>query len=147
MLPRLQTWDIFGSLSGNTTLTPVKTNDSDDFSPPSPPRGDWIPWSLQLPFQLIYVFFCLIFIAVVEVLLRWSKQNGGFDFGSWIEVVPTVVSVMFALVWSIPDHHVKRLEPYYQLSKPDGAKARNSILLEYTYNFALFVPFYAIRRR
>lgn len=45
------------------------------------------------------------------------------------------------------DHDIKRLEPYYQLSKPGGALARDSLLLNYPYSLVAGVPITAFRRK
>lgn len=54
--------------------------------------------------------------------------------------------VLLGLLWAIPDHHYKRLEPYYQLSKPAGASAEDSLLQDYSYATRNTVPLRAFRR-
>ncbi|KAI9779104.1 MAG: hypothetical protein M1835_004766 [Candelina submexicana] len=51
------------------------------------------------------------------------------------------------MLWSWIDLDAKRLEPYFQLSKPEGASASDSILLHYPFDFIAFVPLKAARRR
>ncbi|KAF3927683.1 hypothetical protein ABW21_db0203401 [Orbilia brochopaga] len=58
----------------------------------------------------------------------------------------TVASVIFGILLSLVDLDAKRLEPWFQLSKPDGATAKNSILLCYPFDFLAFVPFKAAKR-
>ena len=41
--------------------------------------------------------------------------------------LPTTVSVLYGAVWAWIDLDVKRLEPYFQLSKSGGATAEDSI--------------------
>ena len=48
--------------------------------------------------------------------------------------------------WAAVDLDVKRLEPYFQLSKPAGATASNSIFLHYPFEFIAFVPINAARK-
>ncbi|KAK6523730.1 hypothetical protein TWF281_001702 [Arthrobotrys megalospora] len=58
----------------------------------------------------------------------------------------TIASVIFAILLSLSDLDAKRLEPWFELSKPDGATAKNSILLCYPFDFLAFVPFKAAKR-
>lgn len=60
---------------------------------------------------------------------------------------PTLISVLYGLLWTWIDHDIKRLEPYYQLSKPGGALARDSLLLNYPYSLVATVPITAFRRK
>ena len=55
--------------------------------------------------------------------------------------------VLYGIGWAAVDLDVKRLEPYYQLSKPGGASASNSILLHYPFDFLALVPVTAAKRR
>jgi hypothetical protein len=61
--------------------------------------------------------------------------------------LPTIVSLILSFVWTWIDLDIKRLEPFVQLSHPDGALGRDSVLLHYPFDFVAFVPFAAIRRR
>jgi hypothetical protein len=45
------------------------------------------------------------------------------------------------------DLDAKRLEPWFQLSKPEGAVAEDSLLLHYPFEFLAFVPISALRKR
>lgn len=39
-----------------------------------------------------------------------------------------------------------RLEPFFQLSEPDGVLAKDSLLLEYPYTLVLLIPWVAFKR-
>ena len=61
--------------------------------------------------------------------------------------LPQMVIVLYGIGWAAVDLDVKRLEPYFQLSKPGGASASDSILLHYEFNFLALVPITAAKRR
>ena len=61
--------------------------------------------------------------------------------------LPQMVIVLYGIGWAAVDLDVKRLEPYFQLSKPGGASASDSILLHYPFNFLALVPITAAKRR
>ncbi|KAL8949296.1 MAG: hypothetical protein Q9222_004582 [Ikaeria aurantiellina] len=96
------------------------------------------------------------FIAILEYLSQRSRRDGGIafakdQFSSWIRFaylyLPTVAAVLYSILWSWVDLDVKRLEPYFQLSKPDGATAADSLLLHYPFDFVAYAPFKALRKR
>ncbi|KAL8689126.1 MAG: hypothetical protein Q9224_004717, partial [Gallowayella concinna] len=51
------------------------------------------------------------------------------------------------ILWSWIDLDTKRLEPYFQLSKPGGAALANSLELQYPFDFVAYAPLKALRRR
>ena len=63
------------------------------------------------------------------------------------EYIPQVLAVAYSLVWSWVDLDVKRMQPWFELSKPEGALAKDSLLLDYPFTFVAFVPFVAFRRK
>lgn len=106
-----------------------------------------------------------IFLVIsIESLLQISNRNFGLVFGHvddesggadllsnankfGFRYFPTLISVIYGLLWTWIDHDIKRLEPYYQLSKPGGALARDSLLLNYPYSLVATVPITAFRRK
>ncbi|KAA8914876.1 hypothetical protein FN846DRAFT_915538 [Sphaerosporella brunnea] len=119
----------------------------------------WKPSTLKTPFHLISVALCLAFIGVLEALLRISASNGGLIFADsktgqlpgytlfCFEYLPTLVAVLHGLFLMWIDNDIKRLEPYFQLSKSEGVDARDSLLLDYPYQFAAFLPWNSFKRR
>lgn len=97
----------------------------------------------------------LVLIGVTTYLLYLSDGDGAVVFTSssttWVafccDYGPTLVAVLYGLIWATIDHDVKRLEPYFQLSKPAGATAENSLLLFYPYMLHVWVPYVAIRKK
>lgn len=61
--------------------------------------------------------------------------------------LPTIVAVLFGLLWGVSWHDYRRLEPFFQMSKKDGATAENSMLLDYPYQFPIFLPWVAFKKR
>lgn len=61
--------------------------------------------------------------------------------------VPTIIAVLYSLIWSWIDLDAKRMQPWFELSKKDGVTAENSLFLDYPYDFVATVPFKAARKR
>ncbi|KAF2090740.1 hypothetical protein K490DRAFT_33931 [Saccharata proteae CBS 121410] len=118
----------------------------------------WRPISHSTSFLGGVLVFSLCLIAVVQTLLFISQNNDGILFSADISrlplrysfaylYLPTIVAVLYSLMWSWVDLDTKRTEPYYQLSKPGSVSAADSVLLDYPFNFVASVPFKAIRSR
>ena len=56
-----------------------------------------------------------------------------------------MITIVYAVLFSIMDFDIRRLEPFYQLSQPGGAKAAASLNLDHLTMFQYFVPFKAFR--
>jgi len=121
--------------------------------------GGWRRRTLETPFHLFTITLCFFFVAIIELLQRLSKRNGALLFSDpetgklpsyalfCFEYLPVIIAVVHNVLWMAVDHDVKRIEPYFQLSKPDGAHAGDSLLLSYSYQFSPFVPVSAFRKR
>jgi hypothetical protein len=119
----------------------------------------WKPSTLKTPFHLFTIGLSLFFVAIIEVLIRMSDQNGALLFADpntgklpsytlfCFEYLPTIIGVLHNTLWTTVDHDIKRVEPFFQLSIPGGVSAENSLLLDYPFQFGAFVPYTAIRRR
>lgn len=118
----------------------------------------WKPITLGLPFLLAIVLVSVGLIVLVVWLLRTSNAKQGLLFAPDVNdlplrraflylYLPTIVSVIYSFLWTWIDLDVKRLEPFFQLSRPGGVTAENSILLHYPFDFLAMVPFKALRRK
>lgn len=118
----------------------------------------WKPPALRTPVLIFTVLLSWGLIAVLQYHLHISQRDNGIIFATRISDLPlrdiflylyfpTILAVIFSIYWSWIDLETKRLEPYYQLSKENGALGKDSLLLSYPYQFILFVPFKAVRRR
>ncbi|KAJ6153703.1 hypothetical protein N7470_006662 [Penicillium chermesinum] len=115
----------------------------------------WRPKTLQP--QVLGAIACLMLamLGVLEGLRQYSEWHGGLVFFSSVEeitplqkfaytYVPTIVAVLLIQVWSVVDFDVLRLEPYYQLSRPEGAPA-NILFLNYNFGQKTLAPFRAAK--
>jgi hypothetical protein len=121
-------------------------------------QGSWKPISLRLPFLAFVLLVTSALIVVLQWLLYTSQTTGGVLFAPSINdlplsktfgylYAPTIVAVVYGLLWSWIDLDIKRMEPYYQLCSPGGALAENSLVLQYPFDFVALVPFQAARRK
>jgi len=101
---------------------------------------------------------CWSLIAVLQFLLQKSQHDSGIIFAPRISDLPlsrtflylyfpTVLAVIFSMYWAWIDLDTKRMEPYYQLSKDEGALGRDSLLLQYPFDFLPLVPMKAAKDR
>lgn len=118
----------------------------------------WKPPALRVPVLIFTVAICWSLIAVLEYLLWKSQTDNGLIFAPVINDLPlsdtflylyfpTIVAVIFSIYWAWIDLETKRMEPYYQLSKDNGALGKDSLLLQYPFSFLPFVPMKAFRDR
>ncbi|KAG9250888.1 uncharacterized protein F5Z01DRAFT_335474 [Emericellopsis atlantica] len=119
---------------------------------------NWKPLSMTTPILSAIIITTLLMIVGIELLAQKSAQQGGLalspsldEIPQWArissEYVPQVLAVAYSLVWSWVDLDVKRMQPWFEMSKPEGALARDSLLLDYPFTFVAFVPFVAIQRK
>lgn len=107
---------------------------------------------------MLLTILTLLIAGAVEVLAQFSQVNGGLALSRTQDeipqyamisylYVPNIVAVLYSLIWSWVDLDVKRMQPWFELSKPEGATADNSIFLDYPYDFIATVPIKAARRK
>jgi hypothetical protein len=118
----------------------------------------WKPPALRAPVLIFTIAICWSLIAVLQFLLHTSQQESGVLFAPRISDLPltrtflylycpTIVAVAFSIYWTWIDLETKRMEPYYQLSKENGALGKDSLLLHYPFDFIPLVPLKAARDR
>ena len=118
----------------------------------------WKSAALRAPVLIFTILICWTIIAVLQYLLVRSQRDNGIIFAPKINDLPlsrtflylycpTIVAVIFSIYWAWIDLETKRLEPYYQLSKKDGALGKDSLLLHYPFDFVPLVPFKAAKDR
>ena len=122
------------------------------------PQKRWRPLSSSLYFLLPFLFFTFSLFAVSETLSWVSDRMGGISFadpnhGFGPLVVfaylylPTFVAIFYSYLWTWVDLNTKRLEPFFQMSREQGAAPRDSIYLNYPFQFIGFAPLRALRRK
>jgi hypothetical protein len=118
----------------------------------------WKPLSLSPLILIAVITLTVLIAAAIEVLAQESKTEGGLALSASQEAMPVyaklsylygpnIVAVLYSLIWNWIDLDTKRMQPWFELSKPSGATAENSLFLDYPYDFVAFVPWKAARRR
>lgn len=118
----------------------------------------WRPWTLGAGALVPFTLFTGGIIVALG-LLQWQNSRNGAIFltsdtngFSTIQTflynfLPTIMVVSYGIFWNWIDLDYKRLEPWFQLSQQDGAKAEDSLLLRYPVEFLPVVPIKAARKR
>jgi hypothetical protein len=109
------------------------------------PQANWKPFSMRWPYLTALIIVSIVLAVSQEFLLHKSPLytfTAAARLSTWsyftFKYLPTLVAVSFGVLWQVTDFEVKRLEPYYQLSKPGGALAAESINVDYS---TYFLPF------
>ncbi|CAK7263214.1 hypothetical protein SEPCBS119000_000382 [Sporothrix epigloea] len=125
------------------------------------PQPNWRPFSMRWPYLMALILLSIVLGVGQELIYRMSLKRplakfhspteipGGIYFA--IKFAPTIVAVIFGVLWQFTDFEVKRFEAFYQMSKENGAVADESINVDYvTYNTflrpfrALYCKHYAV---
>ncbi|KAF2661167.1 hypothetical protein K491DRAFT_587874 [Lophiostoma macrostomum CBS 122681] len=156
-----ETRSIFESRSGGGDEDGVKKS---YYFPEDPDMPSWRPFSMGWPWLSFLIFIALVLAGIQEFLCQLSIQKvkndpeGGLkkfkmpsdlsvpEYFTW-KYVPVLVFVMYGILWQITDFEVKRLEPFYQLSKKSGSTAAESLNMDYLTFMSWLVPFRALAHR
>ena len=133
------------------------------FFPKDQDIPDWKPFSMRWPWIAMLAVVSLGLAGFQEWLYQHSEKRirqgrGGlleFDRVSDVSIIrffawkylPTLITVGYAVLFSIMDFDIRRLEPFYQLSPPLGARAAASLNLDHMTMFQYFVPIKAFKLR
>lgn len=122
-------------------------------------KKPWKPITLRFPFLALLFLVTLAIIAALEYLHYVSREYdaSGVYFGTSIDYIsatatflylylPTLIAVLYAMITWV-DLDVRRLEPWFRISRPDGPSAKESILLHYPFDFGPYVPLKSARRK
>lgn len=132
-----------------STFTTIKRQKTEIFYP----QPNWKPFSMRWPY-LIFLILLSIGLAIGQEMAYQKSPILSFDPGAGnddpliffiVKFVPTIITVMYGVLWQFTDFEVKRLEAFYQLSKPGGALAAESINVDYITAFSIFRPFGALK--
>ncbi|KAF1999692.1 hypothetical protein P154DRAFT_493448 [Amniculicola lignicola CBS 123094] len=135
------------------------------YFPEDPDMPAWRPFSMGWPWLSMLVVIALALAGLQEFLCQLSIRrakddplNGGLikfkkpgdlsvtEYFTW-KYAPVFVFVIYGILWQISDYEVKRLEPFYQLSKNSGASAAESVNMDYLTFLAWLVPIRAVRHK
>jgi len=120
------------------------------------PQPNWKPFSMRWPYLTMLILLSMGLAVMTQVLFRmYTRDNPILRFKSPSEVDegiyfivrfgPTIVAVVYGVLWQFTDFEVRRLEAYFQMSKPGGALAAESINVDYVTMFSFFRPFHALK--
>ena len=118
----------------------------------------WRPASTSPVVLWTFLVFNLLWILLLEILSYRQRHNGAIVYAdarngftpsiNFVYVyLPTIVAILYSNAWSWVDLDIKRLEPYFQMSKEQGARSEDSVDLHYPFEFIAFAPIRALRRR
>ena len=123
------------------------------------PNGNkpWKPFTLRAPTLIASILITAALIALVEYINKISIEEKALFFADRVEdfsvgvvfcyrYLPQMIVVVLGVGWATVDLDAKRLEPYFQLSKPEGATASNSIFLQYPFDLIALSPIRAARK-
>ncbi|KAH8839594.1 hypothetical protein MCOR27_003172 [Pyricularia oryzae] len=119
------------------------------------PQPNWRPFVMRGPYMGYLILLALGMGIGTELLYRQSVEQPLLTFKSpedisaatylTLKFGPTIVSVVFGVLWQMTDIEVRRLEPFHQLSKPEGALAQESISIDYITFISFLRPFRAMQ--
>ncbi|ODM20231.1 hypothetical protein SI65_03284 [Aspergillus cristatus] len=116
----------------------------------------WRPISLRPLYLLFVAVLMFVMFLAIEILRRYSEWNGGLiyfkDTASVSHIqsfaynyVPIIVALVLVTFWSFVEFDVLRLEPYFQLSRPEGAPA-TVLFINYNFGQSVITPITSARR-
>ncbi|KAL9944266.1 hypothetical protein ACHAQF_008673 [Verticillium nonalfalfae] len=135
------------------TTFPAKRGEAQVFYP----QPNWKPFSMRWPYLVALIVLSIGLAVMEELLYRQSHRNPLLSFVSPSDLpagqyfafkfAPTLLSVLYGVLWQFVGIEVKRLEAFYQLSKEGGALAAESINVDYITSLNWWRPFQAIKLR
>jgi hypothetical protein len=112
---------------------------------------------MRTPTLAAFLIISLAIAGIIEFLAQKSQRQGGLALTPNDDEVspavlfsrygPTTVSVVYGMCWTWVDLDIRRMQPWLELSRPGGASAESSLLLDYPAEFLPFVPLKAYKRR
>lgn len=113
---------------------------------------------MRAPVLTLVILTTLALAGVIEFLSQKSHRKGGLGLSDTPDGIrstvrfgylyaPTIVAVCYSLIWTWIDLDVRRMQPWIELSRPDGVTAKNSLLLDYPFSFLAVVPFRAWKNK
>ncbi|KAA8643929.1 DUF3433 domain-containing protein [Aspergillus tanneri] len=98
----------------------------------------------------------LLMLVILEGMRRYTQHYGGLvlmedtddvsDLQSFAyNYVPIIIALVLVILWSFIDFDVLRLEPYFQLSRPEGAPA-SVLFINYNFGQTVITPLTSAKR-
>ncbi|KAL3477310.1 hypothetical protein BJX99DRAFT_257564 [Aspergillus californicus] len=119
--------------------------------------GGWRPIPLRPTYLSFIACIMLCMLVILEALRQYSERNGGLVFfrdtddvtnieSFAYNYVPVIIALVLATLWSFIDFDVLRLEPYFQLSRPEGCPA-TVLFINYNFGQSFITPITSAKRR
>jgi hypothetical protein len=118
------------------------------------PECNWKPFSMRWPYLLSLILLSVALAVMQEVLFQMHRNDPLVKFTSpdqvdqglffVIKFAPTLLAVVYGVLWQFIDFEVRRLEAFYQLSKEGGAVASESLNIDYVTSINVYRPFKAL---
>ncbi|SMQ53352.1 unnamed protein product [Zymoseptoria tritici ST99CH_3D7] len=132
--------------------------DSDETEDQTKSENPWRPLTLRPLYIATLILITVLLIVAIQWLLFVSERDQGLIFAKDINelplrrsffylYLPTIISVIYSFLWTWIDLDIKRLEPFFQLSKAGGVSGHGSILLSYPLEFLVTLPFTAFKHK
>jgi hypothetical protein len=112
---------------------------------------------MRPPALACFILFTFGLVGVIEYFAQRSQKEGGLSLTDDADATttsillsryaPTVVAVTYSLIWTWIDLDIRRMQPWLELSRRDGATAESTVLLDYPFEFLAFVPIKAGKRK
>ncbi|KAL2829326.1 hypothetical protein BJY01DRAFT_227996 [Aspergillus pseudoustus] len=123
---------------------------------PTNPTG-WRPISLRPTYLSLIACIMLFLLVVLEGLRQYSDRNGGLVFlqdtddvsnsqSFAYNYIPVVIALVLSTLWSFIDFDVLRLEPYFQMSRPEGCPA-TVLFINYNFGQSFITPIASATRQ
>ncbi|KAL6234345.1 hypothetical protein BDW75DRAFT_212512 [Aspergillus navahoensis] len=123
---------------------------------PTQPTG-WRPIPLRPTFLSFIACLMLFLMVLLEALSQYSERTGGLRFFDDTDdlsnfesfsynYIPVIVALVLATLWSFIDFDVLRLEPYFQMARPEGCPA-TVLFINYNFGQSFITPIASAKRR
>ncbi|KAJ5413921.1 hypothetical protein N7509_000548 [Penicillium cosmopolitanum] len=124
---------------------------------PSSKQRPWLPTSLRRPYLSALALFFILMAISIEALRQYSNRHHGLihvrsyedlaRFTSGVYTyVPTAFAILAVALWNVCALDVLRLEPFFQLAKPNGVPG-DILFTNYCFFYGIMAPIMAIRNR
>ncbi|KJZ79567.1 hypothetical protein HIM_01036 [Hirsutella minnesotensis 3608] len=121
------------------------------------PQPNWKPFAMRPAYLTLLITVSIALAGAQEALFRRFGSGPIVKFQSpedvdtavylAVKFAPSLCAVGYGVLWQFTDFEVRRLEAYYQLSRPGGARAAESINVDYVTSYNFLRPLRALRRR
>ncbi|PYH90728.1 hypothetical protein BO71DRAFT_360865 [Aspergillus ellipticus CBS 707.79] len=118
--------------------------------------GGWRPVALRPAYLFVIASVMFAMLITLDVLRRYSQQYGGLYFFPDTDNVsdaqsfaynylPIIAALVLVTLWSFIDYDVLRLEPYFQISRPEGSPA-SVLFINYNFGQSFLTPLTSAKR-